>query len=362
MSLQIMSVILSETFFCNYDIVMGIMKLICAPMATLTHAGFRCTVEKFGGCDEYYTEMINAGSLVNGGPFEKYYINSDPVPEKVVWQLTGKDTAHMVQAAAVLAPLPGIGIDLNMGCSAPDIMNSGAGIAWMLKPVEQTREMVHEVKAVMQRVSKDTGINRRLSVKLRLGGEDFTDENFFAFTDMLVSEGVTQLTLHPRTGREKYRLAPRWEYVERLAVRYKQNDVSVILNGAVHDEKSMNAAVSIAPHADGIMIARGAATYPWIFAELRAVLNHASFFCTIDREQTALDFLDMLEKYQPLEFRKTRMQRFFEYYCLGFSFAHYFQTQMLNAKSTDDARGRVRDYFRREKNDKLLIINSGAEE
>lgn len=330
-------------------------------MATLTHAGFRCIVEKFGGCDEFYTEMINAGSLVNGGPFEKYYTISDPDPGRVVWQLTGKDTAHMAQAAAVLARLPGTGIDINMGCAAPEIMNSGAGVAWMLKPEEQTREMVHEVKTVLKDVSKDTGVSRRLSVKLRLGGEDFTEEGFFAFTDMLVLEGVTQITLHPRTSREKYRLPPRWEYVERLAVRYKNDGVSVVLNGAVHDRQSLRAALAAAPHADGIMIARGAATYPWIFAELSAYLHHRRFSCTIDREQTALDFIDMLEKYQPAEFLKTRLQRFFGYYCMGFSFAHYFQTQMLNAENPDDARDRVKDYFRRQNSDKLLIINSEAE-
>jgi len=337
------------------------MKLICAPIATLTHAGFRCIVEKFGGCSEYYTEMINAGSFVNGGPFEKYYVIPDPVPEKVVWQLTGRDSGYMAGAASKLAVLPGIGIDLNMGCSAPDILNSGAGVSWMLKPLQETRAMVREVHAAVLSAAGPDGSTRRLSAKLRLGGGDFTDDGFFAFTDMLVSEGVTRITLHPRTSRERYRLPPRWEYVERLALRYKDEGVSVVLNGAVSDRQSLLAARAAAPHCDGIMIARAAATSPWIFAELGAALDGRQRSFTIDREQTALDFISVLEKYQPEEFWKTRMQRFFAYYCLGFSFAHYFQTQMLNAKSTDDARERVRDYFRRESGDKFLIINTGAE-
>ena len=37
-------------------------KLICGPMATISHPAFRILIEKFGGCDEYFTEMINAGS------------------------------------------------------------------------------------------------------------------------------------------------------------------------------------------------------------------------------------------------------------------------------------------------------------
>ena len=320
-------------------------------MAAITHAGFRCIVEPFGGCDEYYTEMINAGSYVNGGPFEKYYAVPDPVPEKVVWQITGKDCAHMAQAAAMLSSLQGTGIDINMGCSAPDIVHSGAGVSWMTKPLEETRTMVHEVKAAVG--------EKRLSVKLRLGGEDFTEQGFFQFTDMLVSEGVTQLALHPRTSREKYRLPPRWEYVEQLALRYKEQGVSVILNGAVRDMPSLNAALAAAPHCAGVMIGRAAVTYPWIFAVLSAGVQHAAYRFTVDRELVALTFIDMLEKYQPAEFLKTRLQRFFAYYCMGFTFAHYFQTQMLNAKDCGDARLRVHDYFIRESTDRLFVASSG---
>ncbi|MCR4626182.1 MAG: tRNA-dihydrouridine synthase family protein, partial [Treponema sp.] len=154
------------------------MKLICAPMATLSHEAFRRMIEKFGGCDEYFTEMINAGSLLTGGPFEKYYLINEAVPKKMVWQLTGGKTPLMIEAASMLASCGGIGIDLNMGCCAPEIVSSGAGIAWMLKPVEETRAMV---RGVRQAIDKATGtsadgagrdeknvnhVKRRLSVKL----------------------------------------------------------------------------------------------------------------------------------------------------------------------------------------------------
>ena len=62
------------------------MKLFLAPMATLTHTALRQIIYSFGGCDEYYTEMIQAGTLLNNGPFEKYYLITDPEPEKLVWQ------------------------------------------------------------------------------------------------------------------------------------------------------------------------------------------------------------------------------------------------------------------------------------
>ena len=125
------------------------MKLICAPMATLSHPAFRILIEKFGGCDEYYTEMINAPSLLNGGQFEKYYIDPAPVPNKIVWQLTGKTSDSIIKVSSILANTECIGIDLNMGCCAPDIVNSGAGIAWMLKPIKETQELVSGVKKVL---------------------------------------------------------------------------------------------------------------------------------------------------------------------------------------------------------------------
>ena len=237
------------------------MKLLLAPMATLSHEAFRRAVARFGGCDEYVTEMINASSLLAGGQWEKYYLLSGPEPDKIVWQITGNKAEPMARAAALLSAREGIGIDLNMGCSAPQIANTGAGISWMTKPISETQAMVRGVKSAMANAAKDGAKEKRLSVKLRLGAEDFTDDDFFAFCDMLVDEGVQMLTLHPRTKKEKYRKPPRYEYVERLSLRY-EGRVPVVLNGNVTDCASFQNALRIAPHASGVMVARAAAQKP----------------------------------------------------------------------------------------------------
>ena len=124
-------------------------RLISGPMATLSHEAFRRCVERFGGCDEYFTEMINAPSLLNMGPFEKYYLMNGPCPEKIVWQLTGSRVESLAGAAVVVAGLGGIGVDINMGCSAPQIYKTGAGIAWMTKPLQETRNAVRGVKEAL---------------------------------------------------------------------------------------------------------------------------------------------------------------------------------------------------------------------
>lgn len=322
-------------------------------MATLSHPAFRMLIEKFGGCDEYYTEMINAPSLLNNGQFEKFYINPAPVPEKIVWQLTGKSAEPIINAASVVAELGGLGVDLNMGCSAPEIVNSGAGIAWMLKPRTDTLELVKGVKGALEKYEAETGIHRRFSVKFRLGDENFTDESFFSFADMLVENGVERLALHPRTKKEKYRDLPRWEYAQKLAERYS-GKISVVVNGDIKDSASAENAGKICSACDGLMIGRMAVQKPWIFAEIsKSLSNSGSEKKPVDLLLCALDFIDFVEKFQPPEFYKSRLQRFFSYFCMNFSFAHYAQTQMLNAKNIEDSRARIREYFEKVPEDRF---------
>ena len=317
------------------------MKLICGPMATISHPAFRKLVERFGGCDEYFTEMINAGTLLTGGPFESYYLNPSPVPQKLVWQLTGRNAEHMKEAAKLLVKLPGLGLDLNMGCSAPDIYRYGAGISWMTKPVKETSKMVQDVFEVVKAHNQQTGEHKCCSVKLRLGDEDFTDEGFFNFCDMLCDCGAELLTLHPRTKKEKLTRPVRYHYCESLAQRMHKRGVKVCLNGNVKDEASYKKALEQAPSVDAVMISRACVQKPWIFAKI----SNPSFSANIDMQELALNYIDDVEIFQPPEFWKTRLQRFFSYFCLNFKFSHYAQTQFLNAKDNEHLRERIKEFF-----------------
>lgn len=366
------------------------LNLLLAPMDAVTHQAFRNLVGKFGGCDEYFNEMINASSLLNKGPWEKFYLLDGPEPEKLVWQLTDKSADKMAQAAAFLAERSGKGIDLNMGCSAPQIAKTGAGIAWMLKPIGETALLVRSVKSAIENAAKDGQKPKRLSVKLRLGDEKYTEERFFAFCQMLIDEGVQMITLHARTKKQKHSRHSDWSAVQQLCEKFP--NFPVILNGDVKDAESLSLALKTAPNVSGVMIATAAAQKPWIFrtiknAELR-IMNYESLSkqenrsnvdeilhsakteidCNevstgstaakleINCEELALEFIDNVEKFQPKEFWKTRIQRFFAYYCLNFSFGHYFQSQMLNHTDNDDARKRIHEYFEKCPEDKINLI------
>lgn len=328
------------------------MKLICGPMATISHPAFRILVEKFGGCDEYFNEMINAGSLLTKGPFEKFYINPNPNPQKLVWQLTGKNSEVMIDAAKILVELDGIGIDLNMGCSAPDVYRFGSGIAWMLKPIEETQKMVKSVGKIIENYNQLAENKKRFSVKLRLGDDNFKDDDFFDFCKMLCDCGVELITLHPRTKKEKLTKPIRYEYCQKLAEKMHQNGVKVYLNGNIKDKSSFEYAKKVAPDVDGIMISRASVQKPWIFSQLKKIKTVEN----VDMLQIALEYIDKIEIYQPKEFWKTRLQRFFSYFSMNFQFSHYAQTQFLNAKDNNDLKLRLQDFFEKCPQERYLKI------
>ena len=348
---------ISKDFCYNINKYMKEIKFICGPMATISHPAFRILVEQFGGCDEYYNEMINAGSLLNWGPFEKYYVDPTPVPDKMVWQLTGHDCERMVLAARQLVQLPGIGIDINMGCSAPDVYKTGAGIGWMIRPREETKAMIYNVgKEIADYNSNNPENQKRFSVKLRLGDENFTDNGFFTFCDMLVENGVRLLTLHPRTKKEKLSRTPRYQYCQALCERYRGSGVKIYLNGNIKDSASAEYALKICPDVDGIMISRACVQKPWIFKELKSDQKIKEI--KVDMEKVCYDYIRDIEQYQPKEFYKTRLQRFFTYFCMNFQFAHYAQTQFVNAaeKGNEELKVQIKAFFDKCPDERIKII------
>lgn len=287
------------------------VPFLLAPMATLSHRAFRELLEDFGGCDSYFAEMIGAAPFLYGGRFETYYADPLPRPDRLVYQIVGGDAELLARAASILNGRGTAGIDVNMGCSAPDIVKTGAGVRWMADR-EAARSMIAGVRKV---------VTTRLSVKLRLG-EDEDFDRLVAFCRMLQDEGVELLTLHPRTAGEKLKKRARWDYVGRLRAELS---IPVVGNGDVDSPSAL--AMRAAGPCDGVMVGRAAVRMPWIFAAARDAENGCkSLSETIDLEAVALRFLDLLAKHQPPEFYETRARRFFHYFCDNLKWAHHVRT------------------------------------
>lgn len=337
------------------------MNLISAPMAAITHSAFRRLVACFKEPDEYFSEMIHAPSAISGGGFEKWYFRANPSPEKLIWQITSPEEEAAASCIPILLQYGGLGIDLNMGCCAPQIVNSGAGFAWMKKPILQTASLVRNIKkAVLMYDEQKSGPQTepiRFSVKLRLGEtEDY--ERLLSFCKMLVCEGVDLITLHPRTQKQKYSRPCKHEYTARLS---SDLPIPVYGNGDINSLEVLEKNAAQYPCA-GWMIGRAAVQKPWIFYELaKGHLKNGTAAeieekIEIDLLKTAELFLNFLQEEQPQEFYLTRAQRFFAFFCDNFSFAHHIKSRILNCKNLDDMLLNLKAYFEEVPEDRLIMV------
>ena len=289
-------------------------------MAELGHRALRQLIEDFGGCDEYFSEMISAAALFGGGPYEKWYLDNGPCPQKLVYQIVGNDAGCLSRAAALLDGMECAGIDINMGCCAPLIRKAGGGIAWM-KSAGTAGEMV---KAVRRATKK------RLSVKLRTG---FSDDFGYlvTFCRRLEAEGVEMITLHPRTAKEKLKGRAKWDYVGALR---QEIGIPVAGNGDVNSPEDL--IMRAKGPCDGVMVGRTAVRQPWIFAlgrGLEALPMEAGDGLPVlpvpDIKGTGLRFLELLSVWQPEDFHVSRARRFFALFCDNLKWGTYLKN-LLN--------------------------------
>jgi tRNA-dihydrouridine synthase len=347
------------------------MNFLMAPMAELSHRVLRELIEDFGGCDAYFSEMISAGALLAGGPFEKWYTDPGPDPEKCVFQLVGSDSGQISLAAAILDRLDCAGIDINMGCSAPLIRKQGAGAAWMAS-IDRAGELISRVRQV---------VKRRLSVKLRIGFQDDL-EYLVRFCRRLEEAGTELITLHPRTVSEKFKRLARWEYVGALR---QELSIPVAGNGDIACAEDL--VRRAAGPCDAVMVGRAAVRQPWIFAEAKEQIANSGEQIVKSKEQiaksygqmansneqivnskeqmtkskeqiamsvdrgainlleTGLRFLELLARYQPPEFFVSRAKRFFGFFCDNLKWGNYLKNKINREDSLSGIERVWREYF-----------------
>lgn len=238
--------------------------LILAPMAGYSDAVFRRLCHE-DGCDLAFTEMISAKGLLHAN--EKTQLLCRPGPEEgpLGVQLFGSDPVSMGVAARVVTEELGDSLfclDINCGCPARKIAGNGDGSALLLD--------LPLAEKVISAVVKHTTLP--VSVKFRSGWDDShivsTD-----FARMAEAAGASFLTLHPRTRMQQYSGSADWSEIAAVKAAVR---IPVVGNGDVVDGPS---AVRMLRETgcDGLMIGRGALGHPWIFREVRAVLEGGSF-------------------------------------------------------------------------------------
>ncbi len=311
--------------------------LLLAPMAGLTHSALRTLLLDFGGMGLLSTEMLAARRL----PIENEQISPFLVRTSretpLSYQLLVRDAADVAPALAALHRLKADAVDINLGCPAPRVRRSGGGSSLMDRP--------DKVKAIIAEARKRTELP--VTAKIRLG-ENFSEESLRNFCLMLEGEGIDLLTVHARLRKEPFCRKPHWQWVAKVK---EWLEIPVIANGSVLSVADAEKCLEVTG-ADGLMIGRGAAWTPWLFADIgRQVYGLDIPEKKISLPEIYATFVSsLLERFQP-ERRLGRLKEFTHYLAANYAFGHTLAVQVQTASSVDEAWLRAVEFFRRHDQD-----------
>ncbi|MGB9628390.1 MAG: tRNA dihydrouridine synthase DusB [Thermodesulfobacteriota bacterium] len=220
--------------------------LILAPMSGITDYPFRQMVRYVGG-HLTFTEMVSAeGLLRKGDSFLK--IRGDEHPLFV--QLFGSSAEVLAEAASMVESFGADGVDINMGCPAPQVVKVGAGADLMRFP--------EKVKRILIEVRKRVRIP--LTIKIR-SGWDQGHINACEISKIAEDCGLNAISIHPRTKCQGFKGKADWDLIGKMK---QSTSIPVIGNG---DAKTPLLAERMMKETgcDGVMIGRGALGNPWVF-------------------------------------------------------------------------------------------------
>lgn len=169
-------------------------------------------------------------------------------------QIYGNDAELIAAGAQELEQRGAHIVDINFGCSVPQIVRKGSCAAYL-----KDLDLLHQ--AVRTTVD---ALSVPVTVKTRIGWDD-DSINVADTVERVQDAGAQAVTIHARTAVQQYRGPARWEWIGRARERAH---IPVFGNGdvtAYQDAVDMQRQTGC----DGVMIGRAAMANPWIFAGRR---------------------------------------------------------------------------------------------
>lgn len=304
--------------------------LLLAPMAGLTHSALRQIMCGFGGVGLLSTEMLSAKRLPTESPRVSPFLIRTASEKLLSYQLLTSTADEVGPAIDALHKQKADAVDLNMGCPAAAVGKFGAGAALMDQP-DGVRRIVSEAR-------KRTVLP--LTAKIRIGSA-LDDQKLKSFCVMLQDEGIDMLSVHARLKHESFARPPRWEY---LASLKSWLTIPVVANGGIFSVQDAKDCLALSG-ADGLMLGRGAAIRPWLFAEIgREVYGRDIAEPTVSLPGIYGDFIEHLELFRP-PYRLGRLKEFTHYFARNYQFGHLLASRVQSSQSVDEARERAGMFF-----------------
>ena len=240
--------------------------IMLAPMEDISDVSFRLVCRELGA-DVVYTEFVNSEGLVRKSEktHKKLEIIDDERPVGI--QIYGSGIESMVGAAQIAERENPDLLDINAGCWVKNVVGHGAG-AGLLKDPEFMQRLV---KGVVDTVSLPVTVKTRLGI-------DSSSIKILEVAKRMEDVGVKALTVHCRTRVMGHKGDADWSWIPKIKEVVK---IPVVLNGNIMTAEDVKRAFD-ETGADGVMIARGAISNPWIFKEAKELINQGFISTVID--------------------------------------------------------------------------------
>lgn len=296
---------------------------VLAPMEDVTDIVFRKVIDKASAPDVYFTEFTNSDSYVHneGVNSLRGRLKFDEDEKPIVAHIWGGTPDHFKVMSYGLSEMGFDGIDINMGCPAPNVFKHGRGAGLILRKA---------VAAEIIQATKAGGLP--VSVKTRLGHNKVSE--WKEWLTHLLLQDIANLSIHLRTKTEMSNYDAHHELMpEILALRDEiAPNTLITMNGDITDYK-MGMELYEKYNVDGIMIGRGIFHNPFAFdpeSKARSVKEH------IDLLRYHLDVYDKYTTEEPL--LKKTLKRFFKIYIRNVDGASRLRTELMTYETTDQIR------------------------
>jgi nifR3 family TIM-barrel protein len=272
--------------------------------------------------------MVSAdGLLRNGKSFLK--IEKDEHPVSV--QLFGSNPEILAEASTMAEDAGADAIDINMGCPAKQVIETGAGVDLMRFP-EKIRRMLIRVRKM---------IKIPLTIKIR-SGWDQKQINAVEISNIGEDCGVDAIIIHPRTKTQGFRGRADWNLIREVK---SSANIPVIGNGDVTTpllgEKMMEET-----GCDGVMIGRGALGNPWIFDQGESMLSPT----LKEREEVIEHHFLLLQNYYGERGAMREIRKHMIWYTKGLPSSASFRSRLQRIRESEELFETVTSYFEEIKN------------
>lgn len=242
------------------NIELGAFPLLLAPMEDVSDPPFRA-VCKEQGADLMFTEFISSEGLIRDAVKSRKKLDIYDYERPIGIQIFGDKIESMREAASIAESAEPELIDINYGCPVKKVACKGAGAGILLdipKMELMTREIVKKVAlpvTVKTRLGWDSDNIRIVEVALRLQ-----------------DAGIKALTIHGRTRKQMYKGVANWDLIAEVK-QHPDIEMPIFGNGDI-DSAEKALAYQQKYQVDGIMIGRASIGNPWIFDQIKRLMNN----------------------------------------------------------------------------------------